>query len=105
MLVSLGLANEEDSEDCVLLQCNLKRKRPRKEPTDEDVETFRPEPKWGLRSRGKNEHIELSDDFSALEEAEMAEEEGAELMEKRRERAIRRGEDEVEVEEESSAKR
>ena len=92
VLVSLGLANEEDSEDCVLLQCNSKRKRPRKEPTDEDV-TSRPQPKWGLRSRGKNDLIELSDDFSAFEEAEMAEEERAELMEKKRLRAIQRGED------------
>ena len=40
-----------------------------------------PRAQVGLRSRGKNEHMELSDDFSALEEAEMAEEERAELME------------------------
>ena len=98
MLVSLGLAIERGRLGGLRLtsmqfEAQDKRKRPRKESTDQDVSTSRPEPKWGLRSRGKTDLIELNDDFSALEEAEMAEEERAELMEKRRLRAIQRGED------------
>ena len=84
-LVALGLAKDDDDEDCVLLNCGHKKKRKTsgeaKTATANDVVV--PPSTRTLRSRASAEHVQLSDEFALIEEAAMAEEERMERRLKR----------------------
>jgi hypothetical protein len=82
-LVSLGLAKEDEDADSVLLNCAASKKKPKtsheesaSKKTDDDIVV--PPSSRVLRSQSTTEHVQLSDAFSQLEEADMAEEERAE---------------------------
>ena len=83
-LVALGLAQADDDEDCVLLNCAAsKKKKPKTSEgqaakKDDDDDVVVPPLTRVLRSRLTSDHVQLSYEFSQLEEAEMAEEERAE---------------------------
>ena len=79
-LVALGLAKDEDSPDCVLLNCKKKKSKTSSDDTAKEVkeDIVVPPSSRVLRSKSTNEHVQLSDAFSQLEEADMAEEERAE---------------------------